>query len=171
LTTFFFVADQARGDIKGLLRLDRGRHHAAEHDAVTNAFDADIAGRKHLPECTAHAVEIARHGDVEAGELPAFGIEEIDVRLPDGDADQIGTPHRAKHGGGELWVGDKDILDVTRQVDDDRLSDAQSYVIRTKIGGRHCSPCGGRQRARCRCREIRRHEKHWQACRRDCDVA
>ena len=90
---------------------------AGEHDAVGDRLDADIPVREHLLERAAHAVEVARHRDVEAGELPALGIEEEDVGLSDADADQIGAPDRADHRIGDLGVGDQHVLDVARQVD------------------------------------------------------
>jgi hypothetical protein len=40
----------------------------------------------------ADAVEIARHRDVETGDLLAIGIEEKDVGLALLDADDVGAP-------------------------------------------------------------------------------
>ena len=76
---------------------------------------------------SANAIEIARHRDVEACELFAFGVEEEDVGLSDRDADQIGAPGAADNGIGDLRVGDQHILDVAWQVDHDRLADAERH--------------------------------------------
>ena len=84
-----------------------------------------------LLERPAHAVEIARHRDVEAGDLLAGGVEEEDVGLPDGDADHVDAARGADHGVGDLGVGDQHVLDVGRQVDGDRFTDAE----RDETGG------------------------------------
>ena len=118
---------------KACCGFDRGRHHAGQHDAVRDRLDAHIAVRKHLLERAAHAVEIARHRDVEAGELAAVGIEEIDVGLADADADQIGAPRGADHRIGDLGIGHQDVLDVARQIDDHRLADPEGNEIRAEL--------------------------------------
>ena len=56
---------------------------AGQHDAVAEAFDADVAIRHRLLDRGAQAIEIARHRDVEAGDLLAVGVEEEDVGLAD----------------------------------------------------------------------------------------
>ncbi len=83
LTTLLAVVDQPRGDVEGLLRFDRARDVAGQHDAVAEAFDADVESGQRLLERRAQAVEIARHRDVEAGDLAAFGVEEEHVGLAD----------------------------------------------------------------------------------------
>ena len=90
-----------------------------------------------LLERGAHAVEIARHRDVEAGDLLAVGVEEKDVGLPDGDADHVDAARRADHRIGDLWVGDQHVLDVGRQVDGDRLADAERNEARGRLARRH----------------------------------
>ena len=52
-------------------------------------------------------------------ELPAFGVEEIDVGLADRDADDVGAARRADHRVGDLGIGHQHVLDVAGQVDDD----------------------------------------------------
>ena len=56
---------------------------AGQHDAFAEPLDADVESGQRLLERRAQAVEVARHRDVEAGDLPAVGIEEIDVGLAD----------------------------------------------------------------------------------------
>ena len=85
------VIDQARGDVERSLRLDRSRHVAVEHKPVAEALYSDIEAGKRSGDCGPQAVEIARHGDVEAGDLVAFGVEEINVGLPDRGADNVGA--------------------------------------------------------------------------------
>jgi hypothetical protein len=71
-------AKQPHRDVVGLLRLGLARCGAAENDA----FAADVGIRQDLPDCRADAVEIACHRNVEAGHLPAFGIEEKTLVWP-----------------------------------------------------------------------------------------
>jgi hypothetical protein len=78
-----------------------------------------MSALKALFERAAQAVEVAGDGDVEAGDLPALGIEEEDVGLPDGDADDVGAARRADHGVRGFRIGDQHVLDVGRQVDGD----------------------------------------------------
>ena len=75
------VVDEARGDIEGLLCLDRGRDIAGQHEAVAEPLDTDVQAGQRLLEGRAQAVEIARHRDVEPGDLAPFGIEEVDAGL------------------------------------------------------------------------------------------
>ena len=49
---------------------------AGQHDAVAQAFDMDVGVRQRLLERGAQAVEVAGDRDVEAGDLPALGVEE-----------------------------------------------------------------------------------------------
>ena len=112
------------------------RDRAGQHDAVADAFDADVGVRQHLLQRRAHAVEVARHRDVEAGDLPAFGVEEKDVGLADRDADHVGAARRAHHRVGDLRIGDQHVLDVARQVDHHRLADAERHEARARIASR-----------------------------------
>jgi len=61
------------------------------------------------------------------------GIEEVDIGLPDGDADQISAPRGAYHRVGDLGIGDQYVLDVARKVDDDRLADPEGNEIRPEL--------------------------------------
>ena len=66
-------------------------------------------------------------------DLPAFGVEEEDVGLADRDADQVGAPRRAHDRVGDLGIGDQHVLDVARQVDHDRLADAERDELRRLV--------------------------------------
>ncbi len=137
---------------------------AGQHDAVADAFDADVGVRHRLLERGAHAVEVARDRDVEAGDLLAVGVEEKDVGLPDGDADHVDAARRADHRVGDLGIGDQHVLDVGRQVDGDRLADAERNEARGRLARRHLDHRhvprvgrrhrGGRRQA-CACDECR----------------
>ena len=119
----FGAADQSRGDLAGLLGLDRARYRAGQEHAVADAFDLD--SRHRLPERGAHAVEVALDRDVVGSDLLAVGIEEHDVGLADRGADDIGALRRANDGVGDLGIGDQHILHVARQVDDHGFADAE----------------------------------------------
>ncbi len=67
----------------------------------------------------ADAIEIARDRDVVGRDLLSRGIEEDDVGLADRGADDVGALRRTHDGIGDLRVGDQNVLDVARQVDDD----------------------------------------------------
>ena len=81
----------------------------------------------------AHAVEVALDRDVVGGDLLARGIEEYDVGLADRGADDVGALRRTHHGVGDLGIGDQHILDVARQVDHDRLADAERQEARVHL--------------------------------------
>ena len=98
---------------------------------------------QHLPDRGPDAVEVAGHRDVEAGDLPALGVEEIDVGLADGSADHIGAPHRANDGVSDLGIGDEDVLDVARQIDHDRLAEAEREEARSGSLPTACTTGGG----------------------------
>ena len=55
-----------RGECEGLLRFGgRSTTLPVQHDAVADALDVDVGVRQRLLERRAHAVEVARHRDVE----------------------------------------------------------------------------------------------------------
>ena len=116
-----------------------------QHDAVADALDLDIGVRCDLPERGAHAVEVAGDGDVIGGDLAAGGVEEHDVGLADRGADDIGALRRADHGVGDLGIADQHVLDLARQVDHDRLADAERQEARVHGAGRR-GRHGGRWR-------------------------
>ena len=136
------AAHQARGEIARLLRLDRARRRAAQHHGVADALDLDVGVRQRLPQRGAHAVEIALDGYVIGGDLLAGGIEEHDVGLADRRADDVGALRRADDGVGDLRIGNQHVLDIARQVDHDRLADAQRKKARIHLpvgGNRRCA--------------------------------
>src|SRR6185436_8325448 len=67
----FGAADQPRGDVARLLRLDRARNRTGQDHAVADAFDLNSG--KALPERGPHAVEIALDRDVIGCDLLALG--------------------------------------------------------------------------------------------------
>ena len=78
------VADIHVGHVVGERVSPRARRVLRPHDDVPRQV-ADVRQK------VQHAVEVARNRDVQAGDLPSLGIEEIDVGLTDCDADQIGA--------------------------------------------------------------------------------
>ncbi|MGY4456703.1 hypothetical protein ACVWYI_000663 [Bradyrhizobium sp. LB13.1] len=124
------VADQLRGDVAGLLGLDRARHRAGQHHAVADAFD--LHARQRLTQRRTHAVEVALHRDVIGGDLLAVGAEEHDVGLADLCADDIGALGRADHRIGNLGIGHQHVLDLARQVDDGGFADAERQEARPR---------------------------------------
>ena len=128
-------ADQPRSDVVGLLRFGLVRHGAGQDDAVADALDGDVGIRQHLPDRRADAVEIARDRNVEAGHLLALGVEEENVGLAELDADDVGASRRADDGVGDLRIGDQHVLDVARQIDDDRFADAERHGVRADVAG------------------------------------
>jgi hypothetical protein len=138
------AADQLGGDIGSLGGLGSVRDRARQHHALADAVDAHVRVRQELLQHRARSVEIARHRDVEAGDLPALGVEEIDVGLPDRDADQISTARRAHDRVGEFRFRNQHVLDVARQVDHDRLSDAELNETRRGIRADHLDRSGRR---------------------------
>ena len=138
LTTLAAVADQPRRRDRRPAATPAALATAArQHHAVADAFDADVGVGHGLLERGAHAVEVARDRDVETGDLPAVGVEEEDVGLPDGDADHVGAARGADHGVGDLGIGDQHVLDVARQVDHDRFADAERNEARGGLACRH----------------------------------
>jgi hypothetical protein len=67
------------------------RYGAGQHDGIADALDRDVVARQHVLERRANAVEIAHHGDVEAGDLLALGVKDENVGLALLDADDIGA--------------------------------------------------------------------------------
>ena len=121
-------------NIEGLLRLRLARHKSRQNHAVgTDAFNADLGLRQDLFDCGADTVEAARYRNVEADHLLAFGVEEKHVGLADLDADDVGTPRGADDGIRDLWIGDKNVLDIARKVDHHGFSDAKRDGARPVI--------------------------------------
>ena len=120
----------------GLLRLDRARHAAGQHDAVADAFDADIAVRERSA-CSAARTPLRSR--VTAMSRPAIwrpsASKKNDAGLPDRDADDVGAPRRADDRVGDLRIGDQHVLDVARQVDHHRLADAERHEARSRVAG------------------------------------
>ncbi|MGY4484899.1 hypothetical protein ACVWWR_004090 [Bradyrhizobium sp. LM3.2] len=98
---------------------------AGQDDAVTESVDLDVCIGQDLLQRGAHAVEVALDRDVIGRDLLAGGIEEHDVGLADRGADDVGALRRANDRIGDLGISDQHVLDVARQVDHDRLADAQ----------------------------------------------
>ena len=88
----------------------------------------------------AHAIEVARDRDVIGRDLLARRIEEHDVGLADGRADDIGALGGADDGVGDLGIGNQHILDVARQVDHDGFADPERNRARIHL------PVGGDRR-------------------------
>ncbi len=57
-----------------------------------DALDADVGVRQRLLKRAAQPVEVARDGDIEAGDLLALAVEEENIGLPDFDADDVDAP-------------------------------------------------------------------------------
>jgi hypothetical protein len=94
-----------------------------------------VGGAQRLPDRRAHAVEVARHRDIETGDLPPVAVEKIDVGLPDLAADQISAAGRTDDRVGDLGIGDQHIANVAREVDHDRFPDADGDKTRGRIAG------------------------------------
>ena len=129
----FGTADQPRRDVARLLRFDRAGNRTGQDDAFADAFDLD--SRKALPERGTHAVEIALDRDVVGRDLPALGIEEHDIGLSDGPADDVGALGGVHHGIGDLRIRDQHVLDVAREVDHDGFADAEREKARLALPG------------------------------------
>ena len=128
--------DQPRRDVEGLLRFRLARDKTRQDHAVdADALDAHVGIRQDLLDRSADAVEIARHRDIEAGQLLAFGIEEENVGLSDFVADQVSATRRADHGIGDPGVCDQNVLDVARKVDHHRFADAERDRARSEVAG------------------------------------
>ena len=136
LTTLSALPTSATATSKACCDSVGVRDAARQHDAVADAVDAHVRVRQQLLQHRAHAVEVARDRDVEAGDLPAVGVEEIDVGLADRDADQVGAARRAHDRVGDLRLRDQHVLDVARQVDHHRLADAELHEARRGIASR-----------------------------------
>ena len=66
------------------------------------------------------AIEVARDGDVESGDLPAFAVEEIHAGLPGLiAADDVDAARGAYDGVGDLRISDQNVFDIRRQIDRD----------------------------------------------------
>src|SRR5262249_22156186 len=122
---FVAVADQPCCKIVRLLRFLRVRSVTGEHDTVANSFDTKIGIRYRLFQSRPYAIEVALDRNVEAGDLLAFGIEEENIGLPDGNANHVNAARRPDHGIGDLRVGYQHILDVGRQIDRNRFADPE----------------------------------------------
>ena len=134
------ATDQPCGDIAGLLGLDRTGYRACQHDAIADTFGLDSRRGQHLLQRGANTIEIALDRDVIGRDLLSLGVEEHDVGLPHGLADDIGALRRADHRVGNLGIGDQHILDVARQVDDHRFADAEREKAHLRLswgGGQH----------------------------------
>ena len=120
-----------------------------------SAFGSSLLQRR------ADAVEVARHRDVEAGDLLAFGVEEVNVGLADLDADDVGAARRADDRVGDLRIGDQHVLDVARQIDHHRLADAERHEARLRLRADDLRPRrdGAPTPARPRARRGREHAR------------
>jgi hypothetical protein len=147
------IADQPCCKIISLLRLRLTGRAARKHYAVADPFDVNVGTRNRLFDCVAHAIEIAFYCDVEPGDLPAVGIEEENVGLPDGDPDDVHPPRGTNHRIGDLGIGNKYILDVSRQIDRNRFANSERNKTGRRFArgdsddgslcccfGRHCLP-------------------------------
>ena len=157
------AADEPRGEVVGLLGFDLARHRSGQHDAIAEPLDANVPLGDALADGRADAIEIARDGDVVSGNLLAGSIEEYDVCLTDRSADDIGALGGADDGIGDLGIGDQYVLDVARQVDDDRFADAKGERARIHLAGRgrsrrHPVIAGDHRRQR-RIQRQRRHRR------------
>src|SRR5712691_105050 len=111
------VVDETRSDVERLLRFDRARDIAREHDAFAESLDADVQPGQRLLERRAQSVEIARHCHVETGNLLPLGVEEIDAGLARLDPDEVGAARGADDRVGAGGIAHEHVLDVARPVD------------------------------------------------------
>src|SRR5215510_9363545 len=131
------VIHEARGDVERLVRFDRARDVAGQHDAVAEGLDIDVQTGQRLLDRGAQSVEIALHRDVETGELLALGVEEEHAGLSDRGADDVGAAGRADDCVGDLRIGHQHVLDVARQVDHHRLADAERDELGARFAAHH----------------------------------
>jgi hypothetical protein len=128
--------DQPRRNVEGLLRLRLARDEARQDHAVyADALDAHVGIREDLLDRGADAVEIARDGDIEAGQLLAFRIEEENVGLSDFVADHVSAARRADHRIGDPRVCNQNVLNVAGKIDHHRFSDAKRNRARPEVAG------------------------------------
>ena len=80
------------------------------------------------------AGDVALDGEIEADDLLAVRAEDEDVGLADRLAEQVDAPRRARHRIGDGRVGDQDVVGVGRQVDDDRLVEAELDALALAVG-------------------------------------
>ena len=139
------IVEHPDRDIVSLLRLRGIRHGTGEDNALADAFGIDIGIGDRLLDRGTQAVEIALHGNIEAGDLLACRVEEENVGLTDGNTDDVGTARRSHHRIGDLRIGDQDVFDIARQIDHRRLAGAQRHVPRGAVAGGNSHSLSGRR--------------------------
>ena len=100
---------------------------------------------QHLRQAGGVALDL----EVEEGDLAAGAIEDDDVRLADGDAGDVDAAGGADDRVGDRRVGHQDVAGVARQVDDDRLVEADLDGAMDGAGchrRRHILRAGGGER-------------------------
>src|SRR6185437_1030452 len=127
------AACETRCQVSRLLSLHRTRGPAGEDDAITETVDPDVRIRHNVLEIGANAVEVALDGDVIGGDLLAGAVEEDNVGLADSGTDDVGALGRSHDRICDLRVGNQNVLNVTRQVHNDRLTDAQRQGLRVHL--------------------------------------
>ena len=158
---------QAAGDILGLLRLLRTGYAAGEDDAVADALHGDVGIGQNLMNGLADAVEVADDRNVETGDLLALGIEEVHVGLAHRAADEECAPRRPHHGVGDLGIGDQHILDVARQIDNDRFADPKGHRLGLIVAGGDMDGLRGRRVEHDIARKRPRHQARGDEKRRE----
>ena len=92
-----------------------------------DAFVDNATGTGFVHIAPGHGLEDPRDRDVETTDLLPFGVEEEDVCLTDPHPDDVGAARRADHRVRGRRVGNEHVLDVPRQVDDDRFAHAERH--------------------------------------------
>jgi len=94
----------------------------------------------------ADAVEVARDRNIETGDLLALGVEEIHVGLATELPMMNARRDDRTTAFGDLRIGDQHVLDVARQIDNDRFTDPKGHRLRLIIA---CGDVDGLRRAAC----------------------
>ena len=121
----FAAAHEDRRQVGRALGIERRFHRSGQHDVVVEQFDGDVGVRDEAPEIVLEAGNVALDGEIEADDLLAVRAEDEDVGFADALAEQIDAACRAGDRIGDRGIGDQYVVGVGRQVDDDRLVEAE----------------------------------------------
>ncbi len=114
---------------------DGGRDQAGQEHGVAGRAHLDLRLRHRGAKGLAEDVEVSPDIHLERRDLPALGIHHEDGRCAVVHADDEELPRRADDGVGDLWIGDEDLLRISRQIDDQGPADGEVDLAGQRLLG------------------------------------
>ena len=125
----FTASHQHIGDLCGAAGVERRVHRSGQDDVVVDQFNFDIGRRNEALDVFLDAGGIALDREVEADDLLSIRPEDEDVGFANRFAEKIDAARGARDGVGDCGVGDKYVIGVGGQVDDDGFVQPELDVL------------------------------------------